>query len=59
MVEAAAEHEIDTGPTTEEAAALLAEQSAGAQTDAEIEQTETQTDDTGADAGTDADKKEG
>lgn len=37
MVEAAAEHEIDTGPTTEEAAALLAEQSAGAPTDTEIE----------------------
>ena len=37
MVEAAAEHEIDTGPTAEEAAALLAEQSAGAATDAEIE----------------------
>ena len=30
MVEAAAEHEIDTGPTAEEAAALLAEQQAGA-----------------------------
>jgi large subunit ribosomal protein L3 len=37
MVEAAAEHEIDTGPTAEEAAALLAEQSAGAATDAEID----------------------
>ena len=37
MVEAAAEHEVDTGPTTEEAAALLAEQHAGAPTDAEIE----------------------
>ena len=37
MVEAAAEHEVDTGPTSEEAAALLAEQSAGAATDAEIE----------------------
>jgi large subunit ribosomal protein L3 len=35
MVEAAAEHEIDTGPTTEEAAALLAAQTAGAPTDAE------------------------
>jgi large subunit ribosomal protein L3 len=35
MVEAAAEHEVDTGPTTEEAAALLAAQSAGAPTDAE------------------------
>ncbi|KRA82969.1 50S ribosomal protein L3 [Altererythrobacter sp. Root672] len=35
MVEAAAEHEIDTGPTAEEAAALLAEQHAGAATDAE------------------------
>jgi len=30
MVEHAAEHEIDTGPTAEEAAALLAEQHAGA-----------------------------
>jgi large subunit ribosomal protein L3 len=30
MVEAAAEHEIDTGPTAEEAAALLAEQHSGA-----------------------------
>jgi large subunit ribosomal protein L3 len=38
MVEAAAEHEVDTGPTAEEAAAMLAEQSAGAATDAEIEQ---------------------
>ena len=37
MVEVAAEHEIDTGPTTEEAAALLAEQHAGAPTDVEIE----------------------
>ena len=37
MVEAAAEHEIDTGPTAEEAAALLAEQSVGAATDAEID----------------------
>jgi large subunit ribosomal protein L3 len=37
MVEAAAEHEIDTGPTAEEAAALLAEQTAGAATDAEID----------------------
>jgi large subunit ribosomal protein L3 len=35
MVESAAEHEIDTGPTTEEAEALLAEQQAGAPTDAE------------------------
>ena len=35
MVEHAAEHEIDTGPTAEEAAALLAEQHAGAPTDAE------------------------
>src|SRR6478609_3927242 len=35
MVEHAAEHEIDTGPTTEEAEALLAEQHAGAPTDAE------------------------
>lgn len=30
LVESAAEHAIDTGPTTEEAAALLAEQQAGA-----------------------------
>ena len=37
MVEVAAEHEIDTGPTTEEAAALLSEQHAGAATDTEIE----------------------
>ena len=37
MVEAAAEHEVDTGPTAEEAAALLAEQHAGAPTDEEIE----------------------
>ena len=37
MVEVAAEHEIDTGPTTEEAAALLAEQHSGAATDTEIE----------------------
>ena len=37
MVEAAAEHEVDTGPTAEEAAALLAEQHAGAATDQEIE----------------------
>ena len=35
MVEAAAEHEIDTGPSTEEAEALLAEQQAGAATEAE------------------------
>ena len=35
MVEAGAEHEIDTGPTTEEAEALLAEQQAGAPTEAE------------------------
>ena len=34
----AAEHELDTGPTTAEAEALLAEQHAGAATDAEIEQ---------------------
>ncbi len=53
MVEVAAEHEIDTGPTTEEAAALLAEQHAGAPTDAEIvaEQTD-------GDAATDTDGKE-
>ena len=36
MVEAAAEHEVDTGPTEEEAAAILASQEAGAATDAEI-----------------------
>jgi large subunit ribosomal protein L3 len=36
MIEAAAEHAIDTGPTEEEAAALLAEQHAGAPTDAEV-----------------------
>src|SRR6478736_7458122 len=35
MVEHAAEHYIDTGPTTEEAEALLAEQHAGAPTEAE------------------------
>ena len=35
MIESAAEHEIDTGPTTEEAEALLAEQQAGAPTEAE------------------------
>ena len=35
MVESAATHEMDTGPTEEEAAALLAEQQAGAPTDAE------------------------
>ena len=55
MVEAAAEHEIDTGPTTEEAAELLAEQSAGAETDAEIEShaadTESGEGDTGEPAG--------
>lgn len=55
MVEAAAEHEVDTGPTTEEAAALLAEQSAGAPTDAELEQTEQPEGDNAADA----EKKEG
>jgi len=57
MVEVAAEHEEDTGPTTEEAAALLAEQHAGAPTDAEIEQTEQAESDAAPDA--DADKKEG
>ncbi|MET0251343.1 MAG: 50S ribosomal protein L3 [Novosphingobium sp.] len=36
MVETAAEHAVDTGPTAEEAAALLAQQSAGAATDAEV-----------------------
>jgi large subunit ribosomal protein L3 len=35
MIESAAEHAIDTGPTEEEAAALLAAQEAGAATDAE------------------------
>ena len=35
MVEHAAEHAVDTGPTAEEAAALLAAQHAGAPTDAE------------------------
>ena len=54
MVEAAAEHEVDTGPTTEEAAALLAEQHAGAPTDAEIEQTASE-----SDAAPEADGKEG
>ena len=54
MVEVAAEHEEDTGPTTEEAAVMLAEQHAGAPTDAEIEQTAAE-----ADTATDADKKEG
>ena len=57
MVEVAAEHEEDTGPTTEEAAAVLAEQHAGAPTDAEIEQTEQAESDAAPDA--DADKKEG
>ena len=57
MVEAAAEHEEDTGPTTEEAAVMLAEQHAGAPTDAEIEQTEQAESDAASDA--DADKKEG
>ncbi|HVR92156.1 MAG TPA: 50S ribosomal protein L3 [Novosphingobium sp.] len=47
MIEAAAEHEIDTGPSTEEAAALLASQHAGAPTDAEIEQAAEGTDATG------------
>ena len=37
MIEVAAEHEIDTGPSSEEAAALLAEQHSGAATDTEIE----------------------
>ena len=45
MVEHAAEHEIDTGPTTEEAEALLAEQQAGAATEAEEQAEETNTDD--------------
>ena len=57
MVEAAAEHEEDTGPTTEEAAVMLAEQHAGAPTDAEIEQTEQAESEAAPDA--DADKKEG
>jgi large subunit ribosomal protein L3 len=51
MVEAAAEHEVDTGPTTAEAAALLAEQAAGAATDAEITQTDGQGDNASPDAG--------
>ncbi|WP_068073090.1 50S ribosomal protein L3 [Novosphingobium lentum] len=51
MIEAAAEHEIDTGPTAEEAAALLAEQHAGAPTDAEIEQEQTTGGDTPAGEG--------
>ncbi|QGN54345.1 50S ribosomal protein L3 [Novosphingobium sp. Gsoil 351] len=55
MVEAAAEHEVDTGPTTEEAAALLAEQSAGAPTDTEIEAEQAPD----GDAATDTDGKEG
>jgi len=55
MVEAAAEHEEDTGPTTEEAAVMLSEQHAGAPTDAEIEQTEQAE----SEAASDADKKEG
>ncbi len=45
MVEAAAEHELDTGPTTAEAEALLAEQHSGAQTDAEIAEEVTAADD--------------
>jgi large subunit ribosomal protein L3 len=45
MVEHAAEHEIDTGPTTEEAAALAAEQQAGAATDAEQAEDTSATDD--------------
>jgi len=57
MVEAAAEHEEDTGPTTEEAAVMLSEQHAGAPTDAEIEQTEQVESEAASDA--DADKKEG
>jgi len=57
MVEAAAEHEEDTGPTTEEAAVMLAEQHAGAPTDAEIEQTEQAESEAASDA--DAEKKEG
>ena len=35
MIESAATHEIDTGPTEEEAAAILAEQQAGVPTEAE------------------------
>jgi len=47
MIESAAEHAIDTGPTEEEAAALLAEQQAGAPTEAE-EAGETTEDNTAA-----------
>ena len=49
MVEAAAVHEVDTGPTSEEAAALLASQTAGAPTDAEAAQGEA---DANAESGT-------
>jgi len=48
MVEAAAEHEIDTGPTAEEAAALLAEQEAGAAIDGEQDQNNTAADNASA-----------
>ena len=54
MVEVAAEHEIDTGPTTEEAAALLAEQLAGAATDTELEAEQAD----GGDSATDSSDKE-
>ncbi|MEO6152482.1 MAG: 50S ribosomal protein L3 [Croceibacterium sp.] len=49
MVETAAEHAVDTGPTAEEAAALLAEQHAGVATDAEQAAEDTAADDTTAD----------
>ena len=57
MVEAAAEHEIDTGPTAEEAAALLAEQHAGAPTDAEIEIEQNEAETGGEAAGDEAGKE--
>ncbi|HYD24988.1 MAG TPA: 50S ribosomal protein L3 [Croceibacterium sp.] len=56
MVEHAAEHEIDTGPTAEEAAALLAEQEAGAATDAEQAEANNEAEGTAPDAD---DNKEG
>ena len=59
MIEAAAEHEVDTGPTAEEAAAMLAEQHAGAPTDAEIEAEQTTEGSGEGDSATDASGKEG
>ena len=50
MVEAAAEHAVDTGPTAEEAAALLAEQQAGAPTDAEQDETNSEAEGNAPDA---------